>query len=651
MSSSESRLSVSARRTQRVTLSIPLLVVSENPDFEFRETCHTRDVNAHGCSLLSPKAIDPGTQLRLQVPNGKQSALARVVSCRAEKEGAWHLGVELEVPAIFWRTWGVTFPGFEAEAGQQPAKLEPAGETPAAAAVPSAAPPPPEATSGQSAVPALAPTESELKATPQPEKQQAPVQPADPVPQPMPPVVVEPQGDLAEQARRISTQFEEEYRERLGELLLRLRADFEATALEDWNRWRTAARLSFQEKAEETTQRLLHELEDKRREMGLHEGLPVLLERARALQASLEIVPEKIAEGILPARDQALHRVREEMADFARELRSNLDQEKAQLDQTLSETRSHAEEANRTREYVESLARILPDKLEQRVWESVDARLEGARKEMENGVMNRLTAHAAYLEQRLGTQLSTELRQKLLDDLDRHEQQFLDLVGVRLEETRGAQERLRASFSQTKAELVRQSEIWITQVRSQCEAALEQHKDLSTELKQLDAQLRIASRTALHKLGRDLWDELRQTMDADFERRGSHLRHLTENLHAETARLESMALQIHSELEGKLQVQMEDMIAAATSQARSRFERQLEELRQRETAKVEEQERSSFEAMETQHNALMKDFQEGLDTLTHDYLERWQAAVKKSLSAIPEILNHGLNGKTGNEGS
>jgi hypothetical protein len=92
------------RRSTRLPLEIPVLVTSLDPGMRFFEQCNTTIVNAHGCGVVSPRAIVKGVQVRLEMVSAKRHTTAwvrEVVSLTDDPE-SWLIGLELEVPGNFW---------------------------------------------------------------------------------------------------------------------------------------------------------------------------------------------------------------------------------------------------------------------------------------------------------------------------------------------------------------------------------------------------------------------------------------------------------------------------------------------------------------------------------------------------------------------
>jgi len=103
MSSSENAQHA-IRRSTRLPLEVPVQVTSLSPQFPFSERCNTTLVNAHGCGLISPRALEMHLPVRLEIISAKRHTTAEVsevVPLGGEPE-TWLIGLELQVPGNFW---------------------------------------------------------------------------------------------------------------------------------------------------------------------------------------------------------------------------------------------------------------------------------------------------------------------------------------------------------------------------------------------------------------------------------------------------------------------------------------------------------------------------------------------------------------------
>jgi hypothetical protein len=93
-----------ARRTQRVQISMPVLVRGPN----FHEATNTVAVNAHGCLVLLKTKVVRDDQLSLINPKTAEELPAKVVSLGKPEDGKIPVGVEFGEPSpLFWR---INFP-------------------------------------------------------------------------------------------------------------------------------------------------------------------------------------------------------------------------------------------------------------------------------------------------------------------------------------------------------------------------------------------------------------------------------------------------------------------------------------------------------------------------------------------------------------
>jgi hypothetical protein len=146
------------RRSTRLPLEIPLKVTSLEPGVEFSEQCTTTTVNAHGCGVISPKPIQAGARVQLEIVSDAQSASARVLDVVPldDDNSSWLLGMEMEHAGNFWgikyapADWSEEEHASAAAAAapapstSQAAQPQPRGETtPSVASTPSAKVPEP----------------------------------------------------------------------------------------------------------------------------------------------------------------------------------------------------------------------------------------------------------------------------------------------------------------------------------------------------------------------------------------------------------------------------------------------------------------------------------------------------------------------------
>ena len=92
------------RRSTRLPLEVPVQVNSLDPAFSFSERCNTTLVNAHGCGVISPRAMQMNLPVRLEIISAKRhttAVVSEVVPLGGDPE-TWLIGLELQIPGNFW---------------------------------------------------------------------------------------------------------------------------------------------------------------------------------------------------------------------------------------------------------------------------------------------------------------------------------------------------------------------------------------------------------------------------------------------------------------------------------------------------------------------------------------------------------------------
>ena len=102
------------RHGTRVRAQIPVRVASLDPVTTFSENCHTLLVNPKGCGVRFPRALKPGSRVRVDQLPGGGSATAQVACSLPPTKGNkfWIIGIGLDSPANLWclapspKDWG-----------------------------------------------------------------------------------------------------------------------------------------------------------------------------------------------------------------------------------------------------------------------------------------------------------------------------------------------------------------------------------------------------------------------------------------------------------------------------------------------------------------------------------------------------------------
>jgi hypothetical protein len=98
------------RRSQRVCLSIPVLVIKSEPGkpAAASEESHTLIVSAHGALLALRMPVKVGETLKIKHKKTEEELMCRVVNFGPEQTGKREVGVEFEQPSP--RFWRIAFP-------------------------------------------------------------------------------------------------------------------------------------------------------------------------------------------------------------------------------------------------------------------------------------------------------------------------------------------------------------------------------------------------------------------------------------------------------------------------------------------------------------------------------------------------------------
>ena len=97
------------RRTQRVLLRLPILVITRGPDGQHvSENAFTLNVSAQGALIQISTRVEAGQKILCRNPDTLEEQFIRVVHVTPAAEGKLEVGVEFLKPAPkFWR---ISFP-------------------------------------------------------------------------------------------------------------------------------------------------------------------------------------------------------------------------------------------------------------------------------------------------------------------------------------------------------------------------------------------------------------------------------------------------------------------------------------------------------------------------------------------------------------
>lgn len=667
------------RRSQRIPLAVPLLVTSLDPNIEFAEHCETVSVSSHGCRLRSPRSLGPGAMVRLDILHTDRTATARVI--HSEPMGlskTWEIAVELEKAENFW---GIQFPPEDWTAGTR-AKAEPSPQAPPSPGAPTTSPLRP--LRRQPPQPAGAPAGAPPSASATPPAVQGPLPPSAPAPAAAPPppgaptqaraaapppstsqAVEQFERILNEKAKTIAAQFEGSYRQSLGDLVVRIRADLEERALADWERLRRQAQRGLEDIAAQVRQQIDKELERRKQEAADTDArLSAVRQLHNEVKTELQTVGDILQQRIAREREPLLAQSRREIETMTAELRRKIEQELERRAEPTSALMGHLQEVRQARDYVESLIRLLPQNVDQRVQEGVATTLERIRERIESEFAAQREGQGEQLEQHLlglTEQLSADLRQKLFEDFDRHQREFLDRINVRLEEVRIVEGNLHQYASRMSSNLAGKASELLAEHRTRLDEQLTRlQEELASRLHEHSQHLEQRGESALRNLGTQTWSSLRQRLQEDFDQRQHQLRQALETAGAAAAQLQTRAEKLATRLDTGLEEHLEKVLAETTARTREQIHQAAESARQSQLAALQEKLDSTLAPLVNRaeatahdlHNTLNSLRQEraGLDrqaTAFRQEIERARAEVARETQQFQKLVHDALTEASG----
>ncbi len=355
--------------------------------------------------------------------------------------------------------------------------------------------------------------------------------------------------------------------------------------------------------------------------------------------------------------NRLLQQAEERLQAMVVEQSSSLQQERVRQEETRALLTAKLEELHNLRDYVESLLRAAPQTPQQHLREGTAAVLAETHTLLQQELAAVAETEGKQLELHLRgvlAQAAQEARQALLDDFDRQEREFLDRIGVRLEEVRASADHTREFAKRASADIARQSEQLRVDLQSQFDSLFEQQRqELARRLEDRHQQLSQAAHTALQNLGGRLWGSLRQHLNADFEGRARELQQSLQTAQAETRTLrehtEKLAARLDTNLEARLDEAVEDTASRAQSQlqqllgaTQEEARRQLEAERENFHARDQQDQQALTESLRAQREALLTEFKREAEKAAADSLAQSQAAVRETLESIEQILRSKL---------
>ena len=375
-------------------------------------------------------------------------------------------------------------------------------------------------------------------------------------------VVKEFERILQGKAKDISSEFENSYRESLGDLLVRLRADFEERASSDWERLQKQAQGGLQEIAQQVRQSVDQDLERRRQDSTDAESkLQAVRKLSEEAEALLFGVGKTFRKQVAQERELLLANSREQLQAVVEQTRKQVQQDLARREKSTTDLQAHLEEVRQARDYVESLVRLLPQTVDDRVKEGVSGTLERIRALIEEEFSAQREAQQGQLEQHLlglTENVGQDLRQKLLEDFDRSEREFLDRINVRLKEARAIEGSLQQYAGQMNSQLTQQAEELLARMQAQLNVLLQRRQDeLTASLDQRSTKIQ----QQLHDWQQSV-DKTRETHLDGLQAESDRLNTLLGEAQAAEQSLHRYAQQVGSDLAQ----QTDQMLAAMRAQ-------------------------------------------------------------------------------------
>ncbi len=395
----------------------------------------------------------------------------------------------------------------------------------------------------------------------------------------------------------------------------------------------------------------------------VQEALVALLEELHGMEAQVEqqsqaLASQTQAEAALEVRVSAsleeLHGLEAQVEQQSQALASNV-----QAEATL---RARVEVALQARDYIESLARELPKNVDERVQEVLSTSLERLRTQLEEQFSPKM------LEERLtriGEPAAGELRQKLFEDFDRHEREFLDRVNLRVEEAMVAAGSVREYATQWRGDLASLLEQSVSDSRRRLEDSLaERWQETQSAFQLLEKQAGRAEAAAA---------DLRRLTEALQEQREKlEIQSITVQQHSEEIRawvrregeqfqrvVQSAVAEARGEIRGRLQQGVEttqELLDQRGREGAARFEElavrqnaelagKLEQAREQMQKLQEQAQRAVGEILDARLAEVLDRFKQEADAMAGNSIAECQTELGDALESVSTQLRDRLNQK------
>ncbi len=529
------------RNRQQIPLKIPLSVSSLDPDSAFSETCETVAISARGCLLRAPRGFEIGTLLQLSMPQTERTARACVVSSKQEalNGNLWKVEIELEEGQKFW---GVQFPPEGSATGIR------AGE---------------ERARKGSSPPPVAPARAAAPARPT----AAPVTPPRSAPRSSASHGVnESGGSVHEKTKGLSAKLGKSPRESLENVLMRLRADLKEPA--------PGGREGSPDEATNSLLKINRQVQPSRPGAADQDAkLPEVAAQVRRLGAPLQ---QQFAQESAKLSNQ----IHEELRKVVSETREHLSQERERNAQATAQIQLQLDEMRQLRDSVDSMARHLPQNIEEGVeagvaqLEQVQARIEAELSTQNEKQQERLDHSLLGLADQVGR----DLRQRLEENVAEHDRKAFGYIKGCLEEAHAAEGNLRQFASQINSELAQHSEQLRDGLQAQLKVQFPQRLEKATaNLNEHIGKLSQEAEAALRALGEQTWNTLQQRLQADLEQCRQELRQGLETAQSETVGfLDDQAEKLATNLNTRLEERLRQLLPDTVEHIHEEFERMAE---------------------------------------------------------------------------
>ncbi|MCI0407700.1 MAG: hypothetical protein L0191_03885, partial [Acidobacteria bacterium] len=369
------------------------------------------------------------------------------------------------------------------------------------------------------------------------------------------------------------------------------------------------------------------------------------------LGAQLKNLAAAVAGQLKTARDQMLAQTGQELEGLLAQAREQQEEAAARQAGQQAALEARVEATLRARDYVESLARTLPQIVDQRAQEAVTAFDRLAHDRLEEQFSGR------RLEQRLAEAAepaASELRQKLFEDFDRHEREFLDRVSVRVEEAVAAAARAREHTGQWRSEMAGALEQALADSRCRFEEMMAGREQQAQSVLHKIAEQTGRAEAATERLGKllaSLQEERRslEGQNQELRRQRDEIKAWLAQESEEVRRVvRGEVAEARGEIRGRLHQgvdTLQDLLESRCRESAARMEERaarqagelaekVEQARERLLTLQDETQRSIALRLHEKLAEILGRFQQETDKLAQDAIVQCQADMRQSLDSL-----------------